>query len=116
MAKPILLSISLCLVALVNGCLAQSTGGRQQPRLGECKLKRLVALEPSNRIEAEAGVIESWDPNNQQFQCAGVAVVRRTIEPNGLLLPQYSNAPQLVYIVKGEFRNSQLSPHVYDAH
>nr|A0A1L6K371.1 RecName: Full=11S globulin; AltName: Full=11S legumin; AltName: Allergen=Jug n 4; Contains: RecName: Full=11S globulin acidic chain; Contains: RecName: Full=11S globulin basic chain; Flags: Precursor [Juglans nigra]APR62629.1 legumin [Juglans nigra] len=109
MAKPILLSISLCLVALVNGCLAQS-GGRQQPRFGECKLKRLVALEPSNRIEAEAGVIESWDPNNQQFQCAGVAVVRRTIEPNGLLLPQYSNAPQLLYIVKGRGITGVLFP------
>ncbi|XP_018827328.1 11S globulin-like [Juglans regia] len=109
MAKPILLSISLCLVVLVNGCLAQS-GGRQQPRFGECKLKRLVALEPSNRIEAEAGVIESWDPNNQQFQCAGVAVVRRTIEPNGLLLPQYSNAPQLLYIVKGRGITGVLFP------
>lgn len=108
MAKPILLSISLCLVVLLfNGCLAQS-GGRQQQEFGQCQLKRLDALEPSNRIEAEAGVIESWDPNHQQFQCAGVAVVRRTIEPNGLLLPQYSNAPQLVYIAKGGRFSSPL--------
>ncbi|XP_041004554.1 11S globulin seed storage protein Jug r 4 [Juglans microcarpa x Juglans regia] len=111
MAKPmILLSIYLFLiVALFNGCLAQS-GGRQQQQFGQCQLNRLAALEPTNRIEAEAGVIESWDPNNQQFQCAGVAVVRRTIEPNGLLLPQYSNAPQLVYIARGRGITGVLLP------
>ncbi|KAG6724296.1 hypothetical protein I3842_03G253900 [Carya illinoinensis] len=70
----------------------------------------LDALKPTNRIEAEAGVIESWDPNHQQLQCAGVAVVRRTIEPNGLLLPHYSNAPQLVYIARGRGITGVLFP------
>lgn len=103
MGKPFFLSsISLCLIVLFNGCLAQTQ--RQQGQSGECQINRLDALEPSNRIEAEAGVIETWDPNDQQFQCAGVAVIRRTIEPRGLLLPQYSNAPELVYIVRGELK------------
>ncbi|KAG6719084.1 hypothetical protein I3842_04G186000 [Carya illinoinensis] len=81
MAKPLsLVSFFLCLLLLFNGCLAQSSG-RQQQRFGQCQINRL-----DNPLT---------DPNHQQFQCAGVAVVRRTIEPNGLLLPQYSNAPQL---------------------
>lgn len=109
MGKPFLLSsISLCLIVLFNGCLAQTQ--RQQGQSGECQINRLDALEPSNRIEAEAGVIETWDPNDQQFQCAGVAVIRRTIEPRGLLLPQYSNAPELVYIVRGRGVSGVLIP------
>ena len=100
MANPLFLSLSLCLLFLFNGCLAQT---RQQGRqFGQCQLDRLDALEPTNRIDAEAGSIEAWDPNNEQFRCAGVAVVRRTIEPRGLLLPHYHNAPQLVYIVRGK--------------
>ena len=101
MAKPILLYTSLCfLVLLINGCLAHRQR-QQQQGFNQCQLDSLDALEPNNRIEAEAGVIESWDPNDDQFQCVGVAVVRRTIEPNGLLLPQYTNAPQLMYIQRG---------------
>ncbi|KAK4557300.1 hypothetical protein RGQ29_007171 [Quercus rubra] len=100
MAKPILLYTSLCLLVLFNGCLATQTS-RQQKQFNQCQLDRLDALKPNHRIEAEAGVIESWDPNDNQFQCVGVAVVRRTIEPNGLLLPQYASAPQLIYIERG---------------
>jgi hypothetical protein len=102
MAKPnSFLYISLCLVVLFNGCLAKRW--QQQQQFNQCQLDRLDALEPNNRIEAEAGVIESWDPNNQQFQCAGVAVVRHTLECNGLLLPQYSPTHQLIYIVQGNY-------------
>ena len=102
MGKPILLYTSLCLLlVLFNGCLATQTS-RQQQRFNQCQLDRLDALEPNHRIEAEAGVIESWDPNDQQFQCVGVAVDRRTIEPNGLLLPQYANTAQLIYIERGK--------------
>ncbi|KAM3683277.1 hypothetical protein ACB094_12G134200 [Castanea mollissima] len=100
MAKSIFLYTSLCLLVLFNGCLATQRSWQQQ-QFNQCQLDRLNALEPNNRIEANAGVIESWDPNDQQFQCVGVAVVRRTIEPNGLLLPHYTNAPQLIYIQRG---------------
>ncbi|KAF2286809.1 hypothetical protein GH714_030475 [Hevea brasiliensis] len=101
MAKPnFLFTLSLSLVVLFNGSLAS----RQYQQQGQCQFDRIDALEPDNRIECEAGVIESWNPNDDQFQCAGVAVVRRSIEPRGLLLPSYSNAPQLIYVVRGEFR------------
>ena len=108
MAKPILLYTSLCLLVLFNGCLATQTSS-QQRQFNQCQLDRLDALKPNHRIEAEAGVIESWDPNDNQFQCVGVAVVRRTIEPNGLLLPQYASAPQLIYIERGILSYTEFS-------
>nr|TKS03400.1 legumin family protein [Populus alba] len=109
MAKTnVLLSFSLFLV-LFHGSLGL-TADRSRQHQGQCQLDRLNALKPDNRIKSEAGVTESWDPNHDQFQCAGVAVVRRTIEPNGLLLPSYSNAPQLVYIVQGRGMTGTLMP------
>ncbi|CAN0829010.1 11S globulin [Linum grandiflorum] len=98
MAKSSPLLLSLCIFAI----LFHSSLGRQQSQQGnECQIDRIDASEPDNTIQAEAGTVEVWDQNRQQFQCAGVAVVRRTIEPKGLLLPFYSNTPQLVYIVQG---------------
>ncbi|KAA8543372.1 hypothetical protein F0562_021133 [Nyssa sinensis] len=69
-----------------------------------CQIQRLNALEPTGRSQAEAGVTEFWDENNEQLECAGVAVVRHTIQPRGLLLPSYTNAPVLAYIVQGVFK------------
>lgn len=87
------------LVVLFNGCLGQ---GRLPFRQGyECQLDRISALEPTNRIQSEAGLTEVWDSNDEQFQCSGVSVVRRVIEPNGLLLPSFTSAPELVYIESG---------------
>lgn len=100
MAKPLLLPLTLCfLLFLFNGSLARRN--RQFQQQNQCQLDQIQAREPNNRIEAEAGLIESWNPNNDELQCAGVAVLRWTVEPNGLHLPSYSNAPQLIYIVKG---------------
>lgn len=99
MAKPLLLPLSLCLLFLFNASLAHRTQQSQQQN--QCQLDQIQAREPDNRREAEAGLIESWNPNNDDLQCAGVAVLRWTVESNGLHLPSYSNAPQLIYIVKG---------------
>uniref|UniRef100_UPI0031F5DA9B 11S globulin 2 n=1 Tax=Corylus avellana TaxID=13451 RepID=UPI0031F5DA9B len=74
---------------------------QQQRHFGECNLDRLNALEPTNRKESEAGTVEKWDKNDQQFQCAGVALIRHFIERRGLLLPSFSNAPELIYVIKG---------------
>ncbi|EXC31959.1 Legumin A [Morus notabilis] len=100
MAKPVLLSLSVCLLVLFHGCLARRTGKYQ--RQDECQLNKLEAHEPDNRLECEAGTVESWNPNHEQFQCVGVALVRTTIQPNGLHLPSYSNAPRLVHIIRGK--------------
>ncbi|KAL9227597.1 hypothetical protein vseg_003270 [Gypsophila vaccaria] len=92
------LMICCSLLVLFNVCLGQ---GRQEFKGSECQIDRLTALEPTRRIQAEAGVTEIWDSNDQQFQCAGVTVMRRTIQPNGLLLPSFTSAPELVYIEQG---------------
>lgn len=97
------LSLSLCFLFLFNACLATHQDANSHRRFSEgqrryrqCRLDRLDALEPSHRIEAEGGVIEIWDPNHEMFECAGVAIQRYIIDPNGLLLPQYTNAPRLI--------------------
>ncbi|KAL6340285.1 hypothetical protein AAG906_040722 [Vitis piasezkii] len=94
------LCLSLCFLVLFHGCIciAQQQQERQQ---NKCRISRLSAQEPSNRIQSEAGVTEIYDHNNQQLQCAGVAVVRYIIKPRGLLLPSYLNAPQLMYFIQG---------------
>ncbi|KAF8370144.1 hypothetical protein HHK36_031839 [Tetracentron sinense] len=78
---------------------------QQKPRpfrgQSECRIESLSALEPSRLIESEAGVTEFWDENNEQLDCTGVAAVRYVIQPRGLLLPSFHNAPRLSYIVQG---------------
>ncbi|WCJ38319.1 11S globulin seed storage protein 1 [Euphorbia peplus] len=101
------LLLVLCLVAIsFNG----SVGNRQDMQLNECQLDRINAVEPDDVIETEAGRIETWNPNRDQFQCAGVAVIKRTIEPKGLLLPYFSNAPSLVYIIQGRGMTGMMFP------
>jgi hypothetical protein len=50
-----------------------------------------------------AGVTEVWDTNEDEFQCAGVAATRNTLQPNSLSQPNYQPAPLLVYIEQGTF-------------
>ncbi|KAK9945075.1 hypothetical protein M0R45_010606 [Rubus argutus] len=109
MAKPIALAFSLCLLVLFHSCLAarQQSQSSQQ---NECHLDQIQAREPDNRIETEAGRIESWDYNQDDFRCAGVAVQRITIERNGLHLPSYTHAPQLIYIIQGNGFLSTIFP------
>jgi hypothetical protein len=52
-------------------------------------------------VRSEAGLTEYFEEQNEQFRCVGVSVIRRVIEPQGLLLPRYHNAPGLVYILQG---------------
>ncbi|KAK9993446.1 hypothetical protein SO802_023149 [Lithocarpus litseifolius] len=104
MAKSIFLYTSLCLLVLFNGCLARRSWRQQQ--FNQCQLDRLNALEPNNRIEAEAGVIESWDPNDPQFQCVGVAVVRR-YGICGTILPGCPNTYQESQQEQGQDRRFQ---------
>ncbi|KAI5426465.1 hypothetical protein KIW84_032047 [Lathyrus oleraceus] len=96
MAKLLALSLSFCFL-LLGGCFAL----REQPQQNECQLERLDALEPDNRIESEGGLIETWNPNNKQFRCAGVALSRATLQRNALRRPYYSNAPQEIFIQQG---------------
>jgi len=111
-----LLSLSLSLLLLSRVSLAQfGEQGRSpwgsQRRFGsgsQCRIERLNAQEPLRRVESEAGLTEYFDENNEQFECAGVTAHRRIIQPRGLLLPSFYNAPALVYIVQGLIRLCDL--------
>ncbi|KAI3668023.1 hypothetical protein L6452_43096 [Arctium lappa] len=67
----------------------------------ECEIRRINAIEPNERIQAQGGYTEFFDSDNQQLRCAGVEVVRHHIQPKGLFLPSYTNAAILVYVEQG---------------
>ncbi|KAK4775801.1 hypothetical protein SAY87_023762 [Trapa incisa] len=67
----------------------------------ECRLENLHVLEPSRRIEAEAGYTELWDEKEEALTCTGSAFTRHVIRRNGLFLPSYSNPAELMYVVQG---------------
>lgn len=114
------MSVSLCLsfVFLVHGCVAQleqflpqqqqfwqSLQSQQQHRFRaktDCHVQRLTARQPSYTFQSEAGISEYWDSSTEDFECAGIEFVRHVVQPKGLVLPYYTNAPQLTFIVEGE--------------
>ncbi|CAA6666448.1 unnamed protein product [Spirodela intermedia] len=83
---------ALCLGLLWYGSLAQLDFEQRRPSVrgghrrfrdqSECRLRELQAQEPY------------WDADDQQFDCAGVAAVRHTVQPRGLVLPEFSNSPR----------------------
>uniref|UniRef100_A0ACD5W443 Uncharacterized protein n=1 Tax=Avena sativa TaxID=4498 RepID=A0ACD5W443_AVESA len=103
---PSLLSY-FCIFLLFHGSMAQLFGQSQpwqSSRQGSargCTFDGLQALEPHRQVRSEAGLTEYFEENNDQFRCAGLSVIRRVIEPQGLLLPRYHNTPALVYILQG---------------
>ncbi|KAJ0092106.1 hypothetical protein Patl1_25602 [Pistacia atlantica] len=99
------LSFSLGFLLLFHCSFAQieqvvnSQERQQENAWTQCQIQNLNALECKRRIEFEAGVTGFWDQNEEQLQCANVAVFRHTIQSRGLLVPSYNNAPELVYVV-----------------
>ena len=97
-----------CVFLLCHGSMAQLLGqsftpwqSSRQGGLRGCRFDRLQAFEPFRQVRSQAGFTEYFNEQNEQFRCTGVSVIRRVIEPQGLLLPQYHNAPGLVYILQG---------------
>ncbi|CAK8571775.1 unnamed protein product [Lathyrus sativus] len=99
MSKPFLSLLSLSLLLFASACLATHS---EFDRLNQCQLDNINALEPDHRVESEAGLTETWNPNNPELKCAGVSLIRRTIDPNGLHLPSFSPSPQLIFIIQGK--------------
>ncbi|KAI5395202.1 legumin B-like [Lathyrus oleraceus] len=99
MARHFLSSFSLCFLLFATACLAHHS---ESDRFNQCQLDSINALEPDHRVESEAGLTETWNPNHPELKCAGVSLIRRTIDPNGLHLPSYSPSPQLIFIIQGK--------------
>ncbi|GKA54468.1 11S globulin seed storage protein 2-like protein [Tanacetum coccineum] len=57
-----------------------------------------TATQLAQRFEFEGISIETWDVNDNQFQCVGVAPSRNTIQPNYLSLPTFQPFPRLVFV------------------
>ncbi|KAL5719400.1 hypothetical protein ACHQM5_012181 [Ranunculus cassubicifolius] len=74
---------------------------QQSQRQSQCNIQNINALEPNQRFESEAGITELWNEDDNQLECAGVAILRYTIQPRGLLLPHYHNTPKLAYVIQG---------------
>lgn len=103
-----LFSFYFCVLLLCHGSMAQLFSPWQSSRQGgfrECKFDRLQALEPLRQVRSQAGLTEYFDEANEHFRCTGVFVIRRVIEPRGLLLPRYTNTHGLVYIIQGWCNN-----------
>lgn len=104
MANSSLLSVTFCLLVLGHSCLATTQyyqPQQQQKQQSECRIQNLNPLEPRRKFQYEAGVIEEWDENNDQMQCARVAATRHVIEPRGLSLPSFNSAPMIIFVQRG---------------
>ncbi|KAL5719397.1 hypothetical protein ACHQM5_012179 [Ranunculus cassubicifolius] len=88
--------LTICLLIVFS---AQATQPSQ--RQSQCNIQNINALEPNQRLQSEAGITELWNEDDNQLECAGVAMIRYTIQPRGLLLPHYHNAPKLTYVIQG---------------
>ncbi|XP_047326111.1 11S globulin seed storage protein 1-like [Impatiens glandulifera] len=104
-----LLSLSFLLLLVFLGTVSARNRGQSEDQ-AQCQLQRLNAQEPTFTIQAEAGESEFWDWKDDQFRCAGVVAARHTINPRGLFLPSYTNAPLLMYILKGNGMSGVLMP------
>jgi Cupin len=118
MKASISLVLSFCFLVLCHGTIAQfNLGGQsswQSSRgfgdMRGCRFERLDALNPSQRVQSEAGMTEYYEESNEMLRCAGVSIKRYTMEPRGLLLPAYHNAPSLIYITQGFFLSDSVPP------
>ncbi|XP_010555095.1 PREDICTED: cruciferin PGCRURSE5 [Tarenaya hassleriana] len=109
MANKLVIAVVFAVVAVVVCEARQELGVPPQMR-NECELDNLDALEPTDTIPCEAGRIEYWDHTHPQLRCAGVSVVRRVIQPGGLYLPTFHNAPQITYVVQGRGLAGRVIP------
>ncbi|XP_065873976.1 11S globulin seed storage protein 1-like [Euphorbia lathyris] len=73
-------------------------------------IPHLFAREPDIYIPTDAGSTEIWTSSSNEFQCAGVQVVRYTIKPNRHVLPLYVNADELCYTVQGKLMFGLIVP------
>ncbi|XP_076960990.1 11S globulin seed storage protein Jug r 4-like [Bidens hawaiensis] len=94
------LFVSLSFLLLIHGCLAFQRPFTFQQQ-NQCQIQQINALVPVERVQSEGGFTEFFNSEEQQFQCAGVEVIRHQIRPRGLLLPSYANSPILFFVEQG---------------
>ena len=96
MAKVYFLLLTLLLPSFIASTDQVSNKAHQ------CLIGRLTASYPSNKTVSEAGMIEKWDEEEDQMQCAGIGAIRITLGPGGLSLPSFDPAPRIAYVLQGK--------------
>ncbi|XP_057965612.1 11S globulin seed storage protein 2-like [Malania oleifera] len=100
MATRILLPIFL-LSLLLSMAVGMQPSETSQSKTGQPQLKELKVSKPSRKIKSEGGLTELFNPNENQFQFVGAVVLKNTLKPKTLSLPNFHPAPRLVYIERG---------------
>ncbi|KAH7691127.1 11-S seed storage protein plant protein [Dioscorea alata] len=115
--KTLTFSLALSFLIFCNVSLAQlpqqqpqqqqlpeqpSRGWFIKQQLRDCNIQQLRALEPTRRVEAEAGFTEYWNSRDTQFNCAGVSIQRTVIQPGGLLQLSFDNTARVTFIEQGQ--------------
>ncbi|MCI16196.1 legumin B, partial [Trifolium medium] len=59
-----------CMVKHVTNILSHVPTRSEFDRFNQCQLNNINALEPDHRVESEAGLTETWNPNHPELQCA----------------------------------------------
>lgn len=120
--KNLTFSLALSFLIFCNVSLAQLPQQQQQQQqpeqpsrgwfirqqLRDCNIQQLRALEPTRRVEAEAGFTEYWNSRDTQFNCAGVSIQRTVIQPGGLLQLSFDNAARVTFIEQGSLLDTSL--------
>uniref|UniRef100_A0A0E0JY00 Cupin type-1 domain-containing protein n=1 Tax=Oryza punctata TaxID=4537 RepID=A0A0E0JY00_ORYPU len=101
-------SICICVILMVHGSMAQlfypSTNPWHSPHQGsfsEYRFDGPRAFESLQKVRSEGDVTEYVDERNELLQHTGTFVIRRVIQPQGFLVPRYTNSLRMVYIVQG---------------
>ncbi|CAM6089674.1 unnamed protein product [Calypogeia fissa] len=100
--------LALMLTASVACCGA--SGGRPDQNEG------LELSKPEEFFRSEGGKVEIWSPDHRALQEAQVAADRITLEPRGLALFKYSEAPGLAYVLEGQAKIGLSYPWEESAH
>ncbi|XP_010457408.1 PREDICTED: 12S seed storage protein CRD [Camelina sativa] len=91
--------VSLSLLLFFHGGEARQ---QETPFPNACHFSQINSLAPAQATKFEAGQMEVWDHMSPELQCAGVTVVRITLQSNSIFLPAFFSPPALAYVVQGE--------------
>eukprot|EP00850_Spirogloea_muscicola_P007026 SM000034S12780 [mRNA] locus=s34:784892:787631:+ [translate_table: standard] len=65
---------------------------------------------PRPVLETEGGRVDVWSPNFEQIKDASVGAAKICIKPKGLVLPHYTNAAMIGFVVKGSACMGLVTP------
>ncbi|GAQ85384.1 RmlC-like cupins superfamily protein [Klebsormidium nitens] len=89
-----------------------AVSGLSRPLSVSCGGYELIPPGPKEVFKSEGGSLRQWGPSTAVEKWARVGVKELILEPGGMLLPQYSNAQSLGYVLEGSARAELIDPVV----